>query len=103
MSSSRSEVFQAVSGERDYQEIRWRRDITKHNHTMTEYLVFIDTYVQLAKVAVTMEKDEDGARPILRKIAALAVAALEAHGTSERDGFPGQRVLISDGGLSSGS
>jgi hypothetical protein len=82
MKATREEVYRAIDGERDYQESRWERP--KHNHSATEYLVYINHYVQKAFAAVSTEDGEGSALPNLRKIAALAVAAMEERGVVAR-------------------
>ena len=78
----REQVYNIIDGERAYQEQRWERP--KHNHSATEYLVYIDHYVKQGFARVSMEDGEEGALEVLRKIAALAVAAIEEHGAPER-------------------
>jgi hypothetical protein len=85
MKETRAEVYRAIDGERTYQEKRWERP--KHNHTNTEYLVYIDHYVKQAFAAVSTEDGDESTFPALRKIAALAVAAMEENGVRFRQ-FP---------------
>jgi hypothetical protein len=82
MKSTRQEVFEVINDERDYQEKIWKRP--KHNHSAIEYLVYIDHYVKQAMELVSTKDDESDALPNLRKIAALAVAAMEEHGAIDR-------------------
>ena len=82
MKATREQVYDAIDDERDYQEQRWERPA--HNHSATEYLVYIDHYVKKAFASVSTEENELGALDNLRKIAALAVAAMEEHGFIER-------------------
>jgi hypothetical protein len=51
---------------------------------VTEYLVYIEHYVNQAKAKVSVEDGEESALSDLRKIAALAVAAMEENGLSRR-------------------
>jgi hypothetical protein len=83
MRATRELVYKAVDGERTYQERRWQRPA--HNHTNTEYLVYIQHYVHQALEAVSVDDGEWATFPALRKIAALAVAAMEENGVIERD------------------
>lgn len=80
--AKRSEVYDAIDGERNYQESRWERP--RHNHTNTEYLVYINHYVQQAFAAVSTQDGDGATHPALRKIAALAVAAMEENGVAYR-------------------
>lgn len=85
MALTRKEVYEIIDGEREYQETRWVRP--QHNHSATEYLVYIDHYLKKALARVSIEEGEDGALENLRKIAALAVAAMEEHGAPRRMGY----------------
>ncbi len=78
----RNTVYELIDGERAYQEQRWERP--KHNHSATEYLVYIRHYVGKAFERVSTEDGEGGALECIRKIAALAVAAMEEHGAPPR-------------------
>jgi len=82
MENTRETVFQAINDERDYQEQKWARPA--HNHSNTEYLVFINYYVQQAFTAVSTQEDDSATKSALRKIAALAVAAMEENGVETR-------------------
>jgi len=80
--TTRQEVYQAIDEERDYQEWRWPRPA--HIHSNTEYLVYIDHYLKEAFAAVSKQDSEMGTYDPLRKIAALAVAAMEENGVIHR-------------------
>jgi len=82
LTNIRQEVFNIISTERDYQDIRWPRPA--HNHSVTEYLVYLDHYIKHAMELVSTTNGDYSALPDLRKIAALAVAAMEEHGVVER-------------------
>lgn len=82
MINSRKEVYDAIDSERNYQDEIWPRP--KHIHSVTEYLVFIDHYVKIGMSKVSTQDGETGALPDLRKIAALAVAAMEENGAIQR-------------------
>ena len=77
MKDTQATVFYAIKGEREYQE-QHRPD--HRSRSLTEYLVYINHYVNKAFDVVSVEDGEDFARASLRKIAALAAAALEEHG-----------------------
>ena len=83
MKATRQEVYNTIDGERDYQEKRWERPA--HNHSNTEYLVYIRHYVNEALSAVSTQDGDRATLPALRKIAALAVAAMEANGAQPRE------------------
>jgi hypothetical protein len=76
----RSRVYELIDGERAHQDRRW----PGHAHSVTEYLVYIRDYVEDALHRVTHESGENGIKPNVRKIAALAVACMEEHGAPTR-------------------
>lgn len=97
MKKTRQEVYRVINQEREYQEQRWSRPA--HNHSVTEYLVFIDHYVKQAMARVSVEDGEAGALPDIRKIAALAVACMEENGVAYRErgtGAAGLEERVSD-------
>ena len=86
---NRQEVYQLIDGERDYQDSRWNESTTtsKNKHTLEEWLVYIEDYVNEAKHILSRNARQDAdpiVRGIMRKIAAMAVCALEEHGASPR-------------------
>lgn len=90
MRSEREEVYQAIDGERAYQEKRWNCETTAScgNHSLTEFLVYIRDYTEEALHYVSRTADpagQDFCRNSLRKIAALTVSALEQNGVSFRE------------------
>lgn len=87
---SRYEVYQAIDGERNYQE-GWRDPTltdTGGKHTVQEFLTYIQCYTEEA-ITVGCKRPDPVAKPLqlhaLRKIAALAVSAMEQHGVEYRD------------------
>ena len=78
----RQEVYRLIDGERDYQDVRWQKP--EHSHSVTEYLVYVRDYVEDALHRVSHEDGDEGVRPHLRKIGALAVACMEDHGAPPR-------------------
>lgn len=83
MKATREEVYKVIDGEREYQEKRWERPA--HIHTNTEYLVYIQHYVNQAFAAVSTQDGDGATLSALRKIGALAVAAMEENGTQARE------------------
>lgn len=78
----RSEVYKIIDEERDYQEWRWPRPA--HNHSITEYLVYMRHYVNKALDKVSTSDGDKVALEDVRKIAALAVACMEENGAVGR-------------------
>lgn len=79
-----SQVYSAITEEREYQDKRW----LGHKHSNTEFLVYIDHYVKQAFSAVSTQDGEQATLGALRKIAALAVAAMEENGIERREVKP---------------
>lgn len=86
MKASRVKVYDAINSERNYQDTRWPKPA--HSHSNTEYLVYIQTYVTEALQKVSHEYGDESTRDALRKIAALAVAAMEENGAEFRKPVP---------------
>lgn len=85
----RRDVYAAIDGEREYQDERWNGATTESHgkHSVTEFLVYIRDYVEEALHVVSRTADPGAqvfAKHSLRKIAALAVAAMEQNGIEER-------------------
>jgi len=84
MGAFRADVYDAIDEEREYQEERW----PGHAHSNTEFLVYIDHYVKKGFFAAsTLDGGDYGTetKDNLRKIAALAVAAMEQNGLVRRN------------------
>lgn len=90
MKTSRVEVYVAIDGERRYQDERWKDDFVSggvHQHSVTEWLVYIQDYTLEAMKIVSRESDpqaSEKALHIIRKIAAMGVAAMEQLGAPLR-------------------
>ena len=91
--TKRTEVYQAIDGERAYQ-MKWENpEITDNGgkHSNLEFLVYIRDYVEEALHYGSRQPDPKFltfSQNSLRKIAALAVAAMEQNGTLHRPGSP---------------
>ena len=88
--SNRAEVYAVIDEERTYQSERWNSKTTTSGgiHSNTEFLVYIKDYVEEALHYACRNPDPDATRfsqHNLRKIAALAVAAMEQNGIKRRD------------------
>lgn len=86
---SREEVYKLIDGERAYQSERWNDSTTTSggNHSFEEWIVYIEHYTAQAKAALTMKPKQEAdviASDIMRKVAALAVAAMENNGSVPR-------------------
>lgn len=80
----RGEVYEVINGERDHQERKWPApDI----HSNVEWLVYIRDYVEESLHFASRNGDPmvlEQTQTALRKIAALAVAAMEQNGARPR-------------------
>jgi hypothetical protein len=83
--TKRSIVYEAIDGERDYQDERWGGSGTHGVHSVTEFLTYIQDYTNEALHIESREEDANQkALHIVRKIAALGVACMEQHGAPNR-------------------
>ena len=88
--TSRADVYAALDSERDYQEMRVKRDQGAGFHSTEEFLLYMDYYLtETKKIATTTWGPE--AKPaileFIRKVTALGVACMEQHGAPQRKGF----------------
>lgn len=84
----RTEIYKNIDGERDYQDDNWgsRRQMDgtpDEEKPVAEWINYIEYHLSKAKERV-YRLDTEGATHELRKIAALAVRAMEIHGCPER-------------------
>lgn len=91
-STDRADVFKAIDSERDYQDSRWNPETTTSDglHSLEEWYVYIEDYVSEAKHALSRLPRQEGdpkALDIMRKVATMAVCAMEQHGAPQRKGF----------------
>lgn len=98
---TRAEVYSVLDSERAYQEMRRVRDgsttLTDTNtngdtrdHSPEEYLLYIEHYLQEARVTASTIWGPDCKAQVmdkLRKVGALVVAAAESNGMPRREGF----------------
>lgn len=87
--TKRSEVYEAIDTERDYQDQRWNENTTTTGgiHTVATWLTFIRTYVREAEEIVSRNGEPKASQQALhtiRKIAGMAVACMEQHGAPHR-------------------
>jgi hypothetical protein len=86
---SREQVYKLIDGERAYQDERWNPDTTASGglNSPQEWLTYIADYTAEALHAGCREADQT-VRPkqmeAIRKIAAMAVAAMEQLGAPDR-------------------
>ena len=99
------EVFELIDGERTYQERLWNGSTTvlgnehRNKHSLEEWFLYIEDYVSEAKHILSRIASPDcdrEASSIMRKVAALAVVALEQHGAESR-GLPVPEIIKAHG------
>lgn len=87
--ATRQDAYTAIDTERDYQDAKKgnaARGLVSDNRELGSLVLFMDTYVRKAKDAFS-GPHPDGfydALHEIRKVAALAVLAMELHGAPER-------------------
>ena len=84
----RQEVYNRINGERDYQDWRWdegeREDrVLDEEKSPAEWLNYIKYHLEQGEISNYMLNKQDTMAEI-RKIAALAVRAIEIHGCPRR-------------------
>lgn len=96
---TRAAVYAAIDSERAYQEMRIVRDGSTSAHTPHEpeaYIIYMEDYLTEARrVASHTWGPESKAAilEVLRKVVALGVACMEAHGAPQRSGFKVSQLL----------
>lgn len=86
--SQRSEVYDAIDGERYYQDIILQslpNRTDKSAKTVGDYIVMLQHYQQKAVEAWTMNVGTENTLDIMRKIAGIAVHCMEDHGVIHRE------------------
>lgn len=99
---SRQEAFVLVSDERDYQDALWNKSTTDTHgkHSPEEWLTYIIRYAEQAQDYVSFEANQVAvpkAMATMRKIAAMAIAAIEQIGAPSRGGLPTNEDYVRHG------
>jgi hypothetical protein len=90
MINTRKQVYKIIDGERAYQNKRWGIDLNRKSmpeHSPQEWLTYIKDYAEEGLHIGAREAFETGEpkqMEIFRKIAAIAVAAMEEHEVEPR-------------------
>lgn len=72
-------VYEVLDSEREYQDEKW--GLT--THSVEEWLLYIEDYLNEAKHIVARGTDTD-VSSIIRKITAMGVCCMEQHGAQRR-------------------
>lgn len=88
--AKRSEVYAAIDSERDYQDDMQvgpdgRTD--GRQKSVGDYLTLVRVYSQKADEAYSGSPGDEAALHVIRKIAGIAVQAMEVHGAPRRPGY----------------
>ena len=84
----RTDVYKLIGGEREYQEWRWKKNLREdyvpdEDKAPAEWLNYIKFHLERAEITNYQLSKSDTMEEI-RKIAALAVRAMEIHGCEPR-------------------
>ena len=87
MKATRQSVYDAIDGERDYQHKACIERGWTESKSLGEFILTISGLVEKAKDEWYIESDSNpiNTLPNIRKLAAVAVAALEGHGAPTRN------------------
>ena len=88
MQATFDEAIDAVLNEREYQDLLWGPTGSEGQHSILEFLVYIQSYTNEAIENASRHADsaiQDELLDSLRKITSLGVAAMEQNGVTYRD------------------
>lgn len=77
----RSEVYEAIDGERDYQDAKWGLPNVR---TVGEFALYISVWADKLRTLSATELVSVEHLDLVRKIGALSVACMEQHGAPYR-------------------
>lgn len=86
-SSRRVAAYAAIDSERDYQSERWKDAPNGGDASLHEFALYISHHSAELRSTASRGFDSQNTLDQVRKVAALAVAALELHGAPHREGF----------------
>lgn len=87
----REDVYELINGERDYQEMMgkkygWGEGEGASNHSIGDFVLMLECYTRKAVDAWCHAQDgNEEALATIRKIAGIAVACMEKHGSTPRE------------------
>lgn len=93
----REEVYEAVDGERDYQENVWPSEVVHARElSIGDSILLVEEYAAKARLMWSKERyPERSALANLRKVAAIAIRAMQQHGYVTRDQEEAEKAGIS--------
>jgi hypothetical protein len=91
---TRQEVYEAIDSERDYQDSLWGNTLSGNrapkddqqggDRSLDEFAMYLGGYANDLEHAASHYVANEEKKDIIRKIAALAVSAMEQHGAPHR-------------------
>lgn len=81
-------ALEAIRSEREYQDRLWGSAESKGQHTVPEFILFMQNYLREAEDVVcrfASPKCDEEALHIIRKVVAMGVACMEQNGIYGRD------------------
>lgn len=81
--ASRDNVYAVIDGERDYQEDTW--PAAERSLTPGEYIILFEEYVAKIRSQWVKEHGDENLKNGFRKLAGIAVRAMEVHGAVPRE------------------
>lgn len=81
--ASRNTVYDVIDGERDYQDDTW--PAAEKRLTPGEFIILFEEYVAKARAAWVKEHGDENLKNSFRKLAGIAVRAMEVHGAVPRE------------------
>jgi hypothetical protein len=82
--SSREEVYSAINTERDYQDKLGADRTDGRQHQLAGFVTMMNHYMQKLNETWTLNAGDEEALKVVRKIAGIAVHAMEKHGAIPR-------------------
>lgn len=84
---TREEVYQALDGERDYQNSLYPTSETEGFHSVAEYILYLEDYIAEARSIASRTWGPEATTQcldVIRKITALGVVCMEQNGIVQR-------------------
>jgi len=82
------EVVEAIKEEREYQDKLWGKTLSRGRHSVSEYILYMEDYLQEARHIVSRSVEleaSEKATHILRKVGAMIFSCMEQNGVQRRD------------------
>ena len=80
----RKDVYKVIDGERTYQNVKGELYNWRPIHSVGDYIVFMQGYLNAAIARGSKDSGWDSALEELRKVVALGIACFEQNGVPER-------------------